>query len=64
MFSSGPIPSALHLAFKAQRLYHQSVGGVPPLSVMNQLFSTASHALKTCDQSISSEDNLHLVSMC
>ena len=59
-FFSGSIPSALHLAFKAQRLYHQS-SSTPPLSVINQLCSTASHALKICNQELSSENNLHLV---
>ena len=57
---SGPIPSVLHLSFKAQRLYnHSSV--VPPLSVINQLCSTASQALKICKQDISSEDTMNLV---
>ena len=60
LFFSGSIPSALHLAFKAQRLYHQS-SSTPPLSVINQLCSTASHALKLCNQELSSENNLHLV---
>ena len=60
LFFSGSIPSALHLAFKAQRLYHQS-SSTPPLSVINQLCSTASHALKICNQELSSENNLHLV---
>ena len=57
---STPVPTALHLAFKAQRLHRQSA--TPPLSVINQLCATASHSLKTCDQNMASEDHLHLVS--
>ena len=60
-FCSTPVPTALHLAFKAQRLHRQSATP-PPLSVINQLCASASHSLKTCDQNMASEDHLHLVS--
>ena len=60
LISSDPVPAALHLAFKAQRL-HRSSASSPPLSVVNQLCSSASLALKTCEQSMSSDDHLNLV---
>lgn len=61
-FFSGPIPSALQLVFKAQRLHRNSTIHPPPASVINQLCSTSSQALTVCSQNMSSEDNLNLVS--
>ncbi len=55
---SCPVPTALHLAFKAQNLHRTSS---PPLRVLNQLCLTASQSLNDCGQKLSSEDNLNLV---
>lgn len=56
---SAPV-TALHLAFKAQHMHHNT--NQPPLSVVMQLCSLASDSLKTCEQTMSSEDTLHQVS--
>ena len=56
---SAPV-AALHLAFKAQQMHRSVVQ--PPLSVVMQLCSLASDSLKTCEQTMSSEDTLHQVS--
>ena len=60
-FLSAPV-AALHLAFKAQQMHRSAVQ--PPLSVVMQLCSLASDSLKTCEQTMSSEDTLHQVSWC
>ena len=56
---SAPV-AALHLAFKAQQMHRSAVQ--PPPSVVMQLCSLASDSLKTCEQTMSSEDILHQVS--
>ena len=55
---SSPVPTALHLAFKAQHLHRSSS---PPLRVLNQLCLTASQSLNDCGQKMNTEDTLNMV---
>ena len=55
---SSPVPTALHLAFKAQHLHRNSS---PPLRVLNQLCLTACQSLNDCGQKMNTEDTLNMV---
>lgn len=66
--SSTPVPTALHLAFKALRLHKRPHGSqATPTQVLLQLCGVTSNALQTCvtdvvqDHSDSVENELHQV---
>ncbi len=65
---SAPVPTALHLAFKANRLQRRPTESVPtPVEVLLQLCSLTSNSLKMCvtdvlqDHTSSTENELHQV---
>ena len=68
---NAPVPTALHLAFKANRLHRRPTDSTQtPVDLLLQLCGVTSNALKMCvtdvlqDHSSSTENELHQVCVC